>query len=191
MARKKKKSEINPKKIIGFMGDGIWEIALGVAVIWAGIIIWQQWTAIYFLAALILGLPVYYLKKFLIFPRRKLINYPPKRSRATLELLIVVLVVLFGLISILKDEPGLAGYLHYIQSNALIMTGIVTTIIALFIAFAKKLPQFNLHGLLLFMTCLIDASYYKDHPIGLVMGAGIVMVVSGVVNLRRFLELKK
>lgn len=191
MARKKKKSEVNPKRIIGFMGDGIWEIALGVAVIWAGVIIWQKWSAIYFLAVLVLGLLIYFLKKSLIFPRRKLINYPAKRTRASVELLIVVMVVLVGLLSILKNESGIIGYIHYIQANALVMTGISATIIAFFIAFATRSPQYNLHGLLLFMTSFIDAMFFKENPIGLVMGAGFVMVVSGVVNLRRFLELDK
>lgn len=71
------------------------------------------------------------------------------------------------------------------------MATIISPLICFFIAFMTKSPQFYLHGILLFLTFFLDASYFKEHPIGLAIGAGIAMTASGGVNLRRFLSISK
>ena len=191
MARKKKKRQIRLQDLWKYFGDGIWEIALGIAVVWGGIITWQQWLILWLIPIISLVLMVYLLKRSLVFPRAKAIKFKTIMHRKTIGLIVLVFIVIFGLLSILKKEPGLAGYWSYLQQNALIMSAIITAVISFFIAFITHSPQFYLHGFLLFMTFFMDASIFAEKPLGLAIGAGIVMLVSGVVNLKRFLQLPK
>ncbi len=191
MARKQKKNLIRPDVVWKFMGDGVWEITLGLAVIWAGVITFLQWSILWFLAAIGLGLLVYFLKKIFIFPHYKKINLPRVKYRKTIELIILSLIIFIGLMSILKKEPGWIGYWGYLQENTFIMTAILSAIICFLIAFTTLTPRFYLHGFLLFMTFFLEAMFFVEKPLGLSIGAGIVMFLSGFVTLRQFLQQKK
>lgn len=191
MARKQKKNSMRPDVVWKFMGDGIWEIALGLAVIWAGVITLLQWSILWFLAVIVLGLLVYLLKKAFIFPHYKKINLPRVRYRKTVELIILSLIIFLGLMSILKKEPGWIGYWRYLQENTFIMIAILSAIICFLIAFTTLTPRFYLHGFLLFMTFFLEATFFVEKPMGLSIGAGIVMLLSGIVTLRQFLPQKQ
>jgi hypothetical protein len=41
---------------------------------------------------------------------------------------------------------------------------------------------------MLFLTFLMEEAYFKEAPIGLAIGAGIVMFISGVFTLRQFIK---
>jgi len=188
MAKKSKKKVTRTDHVWKFMGDGIWEMTLGLIVIWAGVIILMRWSFLWFLPAFIFfGLGIILKTKFII-PHAKKIQLPRYRIRAAGELVILTVVVLIILLSLLKDEPGLIGYWHYFQENALLMAAILSTLICFFIALITKSPQFYLHGILLFMTLILDAIFFSDKPVGLALGAGIVMLISGMVNLKRFIQ---
>jgi len=190
MARKQKKSSKHPEIVWKFMGDGVWEIALGVAVIWAGVITLLRWSILWFLAAIGLGLVVYFLKKTFIFPLYKKIKIPYVKSRNTIELIILAIIILFGLLSIFKQEPGWMGYWNYLQENTFIMVATFSAIISFFIAYTSLNPRFYLHGILLFMTYFLEATFFVENPLGLSIGAGIVMLISGIVAFRQFLQQK-
>lgn len=190
MARKQKKSSIRPEIVWKFMGDGIWEIVLGIAVIWAGVITMLQWSILWFFAAIGLGSVVYFLKKKYIFPLYKKIRIPYVKPRKTIEMFILVIIVLFGLLSLLKQEPGWRGYWLYLQENIFIMSAIISAIISFFIAFTSLNPRFYLHGILLFMTFFLEATFFVEKPLGLSIGAGFVMLLSGIVSFRQFLQQK-
>jgi hypothetical protein len=188
MARKKGKGITKTDHVWKFFGDGIWEIALGMAVIWGGVLIRLQWSILWMLPALILVLLIYWLKKKFAFPYAKEIHLPRVKKRVTTELVILTVVIFFVLLTILKDEPGLAGYWKYIQENSLTLIGITSSIISLFIVFITKFSQFALHAFMLFLTFLMEEAYFKEAPIGLAIGAGIVMFISGVFTLRQFIK---
>ena len=191
MAKKQKKTRIRADLVWKFMGDGIWEITLGLMIIWVGMLMLLSWSPIWFLPALLLFLIGFFLKKKYVFPLAKKIQLPRVKSRAAVELGILTLIILIILLSIFKEEPGLMGYWKYIQQNALTMSAILSTIVFFFIAFISKSPHFYLHGILLLLTFFLEASYFRANPLGLPIGAGVVMVISGVVNLRQFLQKKK
>ncbi len=47
MAKKQKKTVVRTDLVLKFMGDGIWEIALGLVVIWAGVLTILQWSILW------------------------------------------------------------------------------------------------------------------------------------------------
>ena len=142
MARKKGKGQPKTDHVWRFFGDGIWEIAFGLMVIWGGVIIRLKWSILWMVPSLVLLLLVVWLKKKYIFPHAKNIRLPKINKRAMIELIILTVVVLFGLLTILKSEPGLNGYWLYIQENSLTLIGIVAAIASLFIAFITKISQY-------------------------------------------------
>jgi hypothetical protein len=188
MARKKGKGLVKHNNVWKFFDDGIWEMFLGLVVIWGGFITLQQWPILWILIALILLFLVYLLKKKFVYPHVKLIRIKFGKRRMVIELMVLVAIIFFVMMSILKKEPGLAGYWLYMKENVLIMAGIFSSIVSFFIAFITKSPQFYLHGILLLLTFYIDASVLAEKPLGLVMGAGTVMLVSGGVNFKQFFQ---
>lgn len=187
MARKKGKGIIKTDHIWKFFGDGIWEIGLGLIVIWGGVLIRLQWSILWLVPSFVFFFLVYGLKKKFVFPHVKNIRLPKIRKRVTTELIILTLVVLFGLLTILKVEPGLPGYWSYVQENSLTLIGVLSALTCLFIGFITKISNFYLHAIMLLLTFFLDASVFKEQPIGLAIGAGVVMVFSGVNLLRQFI----
>jgi hypothetical protein len=187
MARKKGKGIIKTDHVWKFFGDGIWEIGLGLIAIWGGVLVRLQWSILWLVPSFVFFFLVYWLKKKFVFPHAKNIRLPKIRKRVTTELIILTLVVLFGLLTILKVEPGLPGYWSYVQENSLTLIGVLSALTCLFIGFITKISNFYLHAIMLLLTFFLDASVFKAQPIGLVIGAGIVMVFSGIYLLRQFI----
>lgn len=188
MARKKGKGQPKTDHVWKYFGDGIWEIAFGLMVIWGGVIIRLKWSILWVLPSIMLLLVVYGLKKKYIFPHAKKIRLPKIRKRATTELIILTGVILFVMLTLLKSEPGFNGYWIYIQENSLTLIGIISAIVCLFIAFISKVSPYFLHAIMLLITFFLDASAFKEQPFGMAIGAGVVMLVSGVVAFRQFLH---
>lgn len=187
MARKKGKGIIKTDHVWKFFGDGIWEIGLGLIAIWGGVLVRLQWSILWLVPSFVFFFLVYWLKKKFVFPHAKNIRLPKIRKRVTTELIILTLVVLFGLLTILKGEPGLPGYWSYVQENSLTLIGVLSALTCLFIGFITKISNFYLHAIMLLLTFFLDASVFKAQPIGLVIGAGVVMVFSGIYLLRQFI----
>lgn len=186
MARKKGKGVSKVDHVWKFFGDGIWEIALGLIVTWGGILVRQKWSILWLIPSFIFILLVYWLKKRFVIQHAKNIRLPKIRKRVTTELIILTVVVLFGLLTILKEEPGLPGYWRYAQENSLTLIGVLSALTCLFIGFITKVSNFYLHAIMLLLTFFLDASVFNAQPLGLPIGAGIVMVVSGVYLLRQY-----
>ncbi len=187
MARKKGKGIIKTDHVWKFFGDGIWEIGLGLIAIWGGVLVRLQWSILWLVPSFVFFFLVYWLKKKFVFPHAKNIRLPKIRKRVTTELIILTLVVLFGLLTILKGEPGLPGYWSYVQENSLTLIGVLSALTSLFIGFITKISNFYLHAIMLLLTFFLDASVFKAQSIGLAIGAGIVMVFSGIYLLRQFI----
>jgi hypothetical protein len=92
------------------------------------------------------------------------------------------------MLTLLKKEPGLGGYWSYMQENALTMIGVILATVCLFVGFISKVTQYFLHAIMVLITFFLDASVFIEAPIGMAIGAGIIMIISGFVHLRQFLE---
>ena len=123
-----------------------------------------------------------------MFPHAKDIHLPRIKKRVTQELIILAVIIFIVMLTLLKTEPGLAGYLTYMQENTLTMIGVILATSCLFIGFISKVTQFFLHAIMILITFFLDASVFKQEPLGMAIGAGIIMLISGVVNFRQFLN---
>lgn len=186
MARKKGKGIVKADHVWKYFGDGIWEIGLGLAVIWGGVLIRMKWSILWVLPALILIFLVYFLKKKFVFPHAKNVRLPQIKKRVTQELIILALIIFIVMLTLLKTEPGLGGYWTYIQGNALTMIGVILATAFLFIGFISKVTQYLLHAIMVLITFFLDASVFIEAPLGMAIGAGIIMLISGIVNFRQF-----
>lgn len=191
MARKKGKGVSKTGHVWKFFGDGTFEIALGLIVIWGGILVRLKWSILWIIPSILFFLLVYWLKKQFVVPHAKNIRVLRLKKRVKNELIILAVVILFGLLTILKSEPGLYGYWVYIQENSLTLIGVLASMTSLFIAFITKVSQYYLHAIMLLLTFFLDASIFKEQPMGFAIGAGVIMVVSGIYLLWQFIQLNE
>ncbi len=190
MARKKGKGIVNTDHVWKFFGDGIWEIGFGLVVIWGGVLVRMRWSILWIIPAIVAIFLIYFLKKKYVVPHAKDVQLPRIKKRATQELIILALIILIIMLTLLKKEPGLVGYLTYMQENALTMIGVILATACLFIGFISKVAQYYLHAIMVLITFFLDASVFMQEPQGMAIGAGIIMLISGIVHLRQFLKMK-
>lgn len=152
MARKKGKGIVKTDHIWKFFGDGIWEIGLGLIVIWGGVMIRMKWSILWIIPALIAVFLVYFLKKKYVVPHAKDVYLPRIKKRATQELIFLALIIFVVMLTLLKKEPGLGGYWSYMQENALTMIGVILATVCLFVGFISKVTQYFLHAIMVLIT---------------------------------------
>ena len=186
MARKKGKGIIKTDHIWKFFGDGLWEIGLGLIIIWGGVLVRMKWSILWIMPALVLLFLVYFLKRKYVFPHAKDVHLPRIKKRVTQELIILALIIFIVMLTLLKTEPGLGGYWSYLQKNTLTMIGVILATACLFIGFISKITQYFLHAIMILLTFFLDASVFIEAPLGMAIGAGIIMLISGIVNFRQF-----
>lgn len=186
--KRKKKLQRRAQIIWRFQGDGIWDVFIGLAAAWLGVIFLFHLPVLSIIGLLPLALVPYALKKWLVAPHASLIKLAHPQRRARVEMGLLMLVVFLAVLWLLKDEPGITGVIHYFQQNNAILTGILFAMLNFYLAYAFVYPRLYFHGLLVFMAFFVDAWLMADKPFGFVIWAGLIIFFSGIYLLLSFLR---
>jgi hypothetical protein len=189
MSKKQEKIEKKRKFAIwGFHDDGIWDIYIGLGIVWLGLIVlngWIRWLA--FLVIPLAAVP-YLLKQKITFRRLDQIKFKKQKIRARIEFGLLIPVILVGLMMLFKDEPGINGLNQYFIKNFLVVLASFLLLTSFFLAFALNYQRLYFHGLLIFFSFFMDSLFFSKRPFGLAIWAGVIIMVAGSVALWQFVR---
>jgi len=187
-----KKSKKNRKKrestIWKYFEDGIWDIYLGVLVIWFGLIIYYQWSGWFGLMVIPFTIIPVLLKLWVTLPRASDLKVKSKKKRNITGIAVIVVAIFSVLLFSLKKEPGLPGLLHYIQENINLVIGSLLGTVTWFLAFALGFQRLYFYGLLLFVAFFFDSGLSAEKHFGFTVVAGVIILLAGSYLFFKFLK---
>jgi len=187
-----KKSKKNRKKrestIWKYFEDGIWDIYLGVLVIWFGLIIYYQWSGWFGLMVIPFTIIPVILKLWVTLPRASDLKVKSKKKRNITGIAVIVVAIFAVLLFSLKKEPGLPGLLHYIQENINLVIGSLLGTVTWFLAFALGFQRLYFYGLLLFVAFFFDSGLSAEKHFGFTVVAGVIILLAGSYLFFKFLK---
>jgi hypothetical protein len=189
MSKKQKKLQKKRRYALwGFYGDGVFDVFIGIAVIWLGILILKQWSGWLGLLCLLLPFPAYGLKRVITLPRAENLKIPKEQKRARFGLGLLLAAVLFLLLFLLKDEPGLPGMWQFIRSNIQPVLAVVLGTLSFYLAYSLAYQRLYLHGILIFFGFFMDSGFFSKQPFGLAIWAGMIILISGFLAIWQFIR---
>ncbi len=185
----KKKIKLEKKRKFAFWGfhnDGIWDIYIGLGVIWLGLLVLKGWSG--WLVVLVIPLVAipYWLKQKITIPRLDEIIFKKQQFRARIEFGLFIPVILVGLMMLLKDEPGLSGVFQYFKTNIVVVMSVFLLLSCFFLAYVLNYQRLYFHGLLIFFSFFMDSLFFLEQPLGLAIWAGVIILVAGAFALWQF-----
>jgi hypothetical protein len=171
-----------------FYDDGVFDIFIGLGIIWLGIIVLKGWSGWLGLLWLVLPFLAYGLKKVITLPRSENLKTPKIQKRARFGLGLLLAVVLILLLFLLKDEPGLSGMWQFIQSNIQAVLAVFLGTVCFFLAYSLAYQRLYLHGILIFFGFFMDSGLFSKQPFGLAIWAGTIILIAGLAALWQFVR---
>ena len=172
----------------GFFDDGVFDMFIGLGVIWLGIIVLKGWSAWFSLLCLALPFLAYALKRVVTLPRAENLKIPKTQKRARFGLGLLLAVVLIVILFLLKDEPGLSGLWHFIVMNIQSVLAVFLGTLSIFLAYSLAYQRLYLHGILIFFGFFMDSGFFSRQPYGLAIWAGMIIFMSGLAVLWQFVR---
>jgi len=124
MSKKSKKNRKKRESLIWkYFEDGIWDIYLGILVMWLGLIIYYRWSGWFGLMVIPFAIIPILLKRWVTLPRAGDLKLKAKKKRKITGIAVIVVAIFSVLLFSLKKEPGLPGLLHYVQDNIKLVIG--------------------------------------------------------------------
>ena len=189
MSKKQKKLQKKRQYALwGFFDDGIFDIFIGLGIIWLGVIVLKGWSAWFGLLCLVLPFLAYALKLVVTLPRAENLKIPKTQKRARFGLGLLLTVVLILILFLLKDEPGLSGMWKFIQANIQPVLAVFLGTFFFFLAYSLAYQRLYLHGILIFFGFFMDSGFFSKQPYGLAIWAGMIIFISGVAVLWQFVR---
>jgi len=191
MSKKSKKNQEKRNTYIWkFFEDGIWDIFIGMLIIWLGLILFYQWSGWYALILILFPFIPYALKKWITLPRANQIKLKPKKRRAIIEMGLIVLAIFVMLLFVVKKEPGLPGVFQYIRENGILVLGAFLGTATWFVAYALGFQRLYFYGLLIFVGFFFEYWLKTEKTFSFSVFSGIIILFSGIYLFFTFLKLK-
>lgn len=187
----KKQKKILKKRqyaLWGFYDDGVFDMAIGLGIIWLGVIVLRGWSAWFALLCPVLPVLAYGLKRIVTLPRSENLKIPKTQKRARFGLGLLLAVVLIVILFLLKDEPGLSGLWHFIGKNIQLVLAIFLGTASIFLAYSLAYQRLYFHGLLIFFGFFMDSWLFSKQPFGLAIWAGLIIFIAGAAALWQFVR---
>jgi len=189
MSKKSKKNREKRESLIWkFFEDGIWDIYLGILVLWLGLIIYYRWSGWFGLMVIPFAIIPILLKRWVTLPRAGDMKLKSKKKRNITGIAIIVVAIFAILLFSLKKEPGLPGLLHYIQENSNLVIGSLLGTVTWFLAYALGFQRLYFYGLLLFVAFFFDSGLSAEKPFGFTVAAGVIILLAGSYLFFKFLK---
>ncbi|MHB8133963.1 MAG: hypothetical protein ACYDH1_07020 [Anaerolineaceae bacterium] len=189
MSKKSKKNKEKRESLIWkFFEDGIWDIYLGILVIWLGLIIYFHWSNWFGLMIIPFAIIPIMLKRWVTLPRAVDLKLKAKKKRKITGIAIIVVVIFSVLLFSLKKEPGLTGLFHYIQENSNLVIGSLLGTVTWFLAYALGFQRLYFYGLLLFVAFFFDSGLSTEKPFGFTVVAGVIILLAGSYLFFKFFK---
>jgi hypothetical protein len=189
MSKKSKKNlEKRSKSIWKFFEDGIWDIFLGMLIIWLGLMMFYRWSGWFTLVLIVFPIIPFVLKKSFTLPRVDQIKQKPKKRRAIIEIGLIVFAIIVILLLIVKKEPGLAGVFSYIKENGILVLGAVLGTLTWYVAYALGFQRLYFYGLLIFVGFFFEFWLTTEKTFSFSVFSGIIILLSGSYLLIQFLK---
>lgn len=189
MTKKSKKNlEKRSSYIWKFFEDGIWDIFLGMLIIWLGLMMFYKWSGWYALVLITFSIVPYVLKKWVTLPRANQIKLKPKRRRAIIEMGVIVFTIIVILLFIVKKEPGLAGVFSYIQENGILVLGAVLGTLTWYVAYALGFQRLYFYGLLIIVGFFFEFWLTIEKTFSFSVFSGVIILLSGSYLFINFLK---
>ena len=180
MTKKSKKNlEKRGKSIWKFFEDGIWDIFLGMLIIWLGLMTFYKWSGWYALVLIVFPIIPYVLKKWVTLPRVNQIKLKPKKRRAITEMGLIVFAIIIILLLIVKKEPGLAGVFSYIKENGVLVLGAILGTVTWYVAYAFGFQRLYFYGLLIFVGFFFEFWLTIEKTFSFSVFSGVIILLSG------------
>ena len=187
--KSKKKMEKRGKSIWKFFEDGIWDIFIGMLIIWLGLMTFYKWSGWFTLVLIVFPFIPYVLKKWVTLPRANHIKLKPKKRRAVIEIGVIVFAIIVILLFIVKKEPGLAGVFNYIKENGILVLGAFLGTLTWYGAYALGFQRLYFYGLLIFVGFFFEFWLKTEKTFSFSVFSGVIILLSGSYLFFNFFKL--
>jgi len=190
MTKKSKKNlEKRGKSIWKFFEDGIWDIFIGMLIIWLGLMMFYKWSGWFTLVLFVFPFIPYALKNWVTLPRANYIKLKPKKRRAVIETGVIVFAIIVILLFIVKKEPGMEGVFNYIKENGILVLGAVLGTLTWYGAYALGFQRLYFYGLLIFVGFFFEFWLKTEKTFSFSVFSGVIILLSGSYLFFNFFKL--